>query len=437
MLFTRQIRSLVIRIVVLVVIIIITSCNSVAFEQHSDDVVSLDVDGQALLATPTQSPTPTETLITTAEIATNADFPDPKEYVWKLISSGFERPVDLDSPADGSGRLFVLEQGGRIHIIENGWVQIEPFLDLSQQVSTEIGLERGLLGLAFHPQFEINGVFFIYYTDLSGNSILSSFSVSTADPNFADASSEQVILEIQQPGIEHNGGALVFGPDGYLYLGVGDGDFYKEPQIDNPAQDTHSLLGKILRIDINSEADLYTIPPENPFAQGGGSPEVWAYGLRNPWRVTFNMQTSEVFIADVGQFYWEEINYLPEIVDRPMNYGWSYFEGWLSYQEEEVNIGPLRFPIIEYSHEDGGCAVIGGEVYLGETMPEWNGVYFFGDFCLGAIWGAQKNPDDSWSTQALYSIGSNITSFGLDEQGEIYVLDIDGRVQQLVPFTDP
>jgi glucose/arabinose dehydrogenase len=344
-------------------------------------------------------------------------FPDPNAYQWQMIASGLVRPVDLQP--DGSGRLFVIEKAGLIRLLENGQLLNEPFLDITDRVGSRSN-EQGLLGLAFHPQFAQNGRFFVNYTDTNGNTVLARYQAS-AGAGSVDPNSEVRLLGVDQPFPNHNGGGLAFGPDGYLYAGLGDGGAAGDP-LEN-AQNTDALLGKILRLDVDS-AEPYAIPPDNPFGN-----EVWAYGLRNPWRLSFDMQTSDLYIGDVGQGDWEEIDYLPAGSPGGANFGWDHREGAHDYEGG----GPAGMidPVAEYSHPEGGCSVTGGYVYRG-SMQEWDGIYLYGDYCTGLIWGLIRS-GDGWQEQQLFDVDVTITSFGQDEAGEVYLVSDSGSIHRLSP----
>ena len=345
------------------------------------------------------------------------DFPNAKNYEWRLIASGLNRPVDVQSAFDGSGRLFIIEKNGAIRIYENGQLLEQPFLDIEERVNDD-GNEMGLLGLAFHPNYERNGYFYVNYTGGGGDTFISRFQ---AGGTIADAASESILMKVKQPYSNHNGGAVVFGPDGYLYLSLGDGGLAGDPH--KNGQDTTSLLGKILRIDVNS-SDPYAIPSDNPFGN-----EVWAYGLRNPWRISFDRSSGDLWIGDVGQGEWEEIDYLPAGSGGGANFGWSIMEGNHGY-DGQIQPG-LLLPVAEYGHADtlGGCSVTGGYVYRG-GMPEWNGIYLYGDYCKGHVWGLMRS-DGQWQSQLLFEAGMTITSFGQDESGEIYLASDAGGVYKL------
>jgi glucose/arabinose dehydrogenase len=356
---------------------------------------------------------PASTPINTLPNATT--FPDPSGYTWQVIVSHLQRPLDLQ--ADGSGRLFVVEKQGRIRIIENGQLSPDAFLDITDKVGDD-GNEQGLLGLAFHPSFSQNGYFYVNYTDKKGDTHISRFQ---ANGNTAASNSELNLLKINQPFPNHNGGALAFGPDGYLYIGLGDGGAAGDPL--GNAQSLKTLLGKILRIDVNSK-EPYAVPADNPFAN-----EIWAYGLRNPWRFSFDKGTGDLYIGDVGQGDWEEVDYIPAGSRGGLNFGWDYYEGNHDYDANGAT-GDFVAPVAEYSHAEGGCAVTGGYVYRG-SMPEWNGIYLYGDYCTGKVWGLIK-AGEQWQSQSLFEAPHLITSFGQDEKGEIYMLTDDGDVYQLM-----
>jgi glucose/arabinose dehydrogenase len=368
------------------------------------------------IPTTTIPDTPTPTNIPATETPSSAStFPDPNAYQWQMIASGLARPVDLQT--DGSGRLFIIEKVGRIRILQDGQLLDQPFLDISDRVDSS-GNEQGLLGLAFHAQYAQNGRFFVNYTDNNGDDVIWRFQV-TGDPNVADPNSEVKLLGIDDPFPNHNGGVLAFGPDGYLYAGFGDGGSQGDPF--GNAQNTGSLLGKILRLDVNS-GDPYAIPADNPFGN-----EVWAYGLRNPWRLSFDRLTGDLFIGDVGQNTWEEIDYLPAGSSGGTNFGWNLREGMHDYNGSASP--EFTEPIAEYSHQEGGCSVTGGYVYRG-SMPEWNGIYLYGDYCTGLIWGLIQS-DGGWQKQLLFDVDFTITTFGQDASGELYMLSDSGGVYRL------
>lgn len=350
----------------------------------------------------------------------------PPTLTARLVSDKLDQPLFVTAPA-GDPRLFVVEQTGRIRIIADGQLRPAPFLDLSRSVSG--GSEQGLLGLAFHPDYATNGRFFVNYTDRDGNTRIVSYRVS-ADPDVADPASAKLVLRIDQPYANHNGGWLGFGPDGYLYIGMGDGGGGGDPE--NRAQNPELLLGKVLRLDINGAAP-YAIPPENPFAKGGGAPEIFALGVRNPWRPSFD--GSDFYIADVGQDTWEEVTVI-STADAGANLGWNIMEGPACYRAPNCDQTALVPPTYAYSHEDtGGCSITGGYVYRGKAIPEIAGQYFFGDFCTGTVHAfayanGKAGPVTDWTSQ----LGRHgpITSFGEDAAGELYITTADGNVLEVV-----
>ncbi len=358
--------------------------------------------------TESQSETPTSPP-TLAPTINASQFPDPNNFAWVPVVDGLNRPVDLQSAFDGSGRLFIIEKYGVIRIFKDGQLMPQPFLNIEDRVDDGSN-EMGLLGLAFHPDYEQNGYFYVNYTGDGGNTRISRFQAvgDSADPN-----SEQVLMVVDQPFPNHNGGAVVFGPDGYLYLGLGDGGAAGDPF--KNGQNTGALLGKILRIDVNNGVP-YAVPADNPFGN-----EVWAYGLRNPWRMSFDRDTGDLWIGDVGQNKYEEIDYLPAGSAGGANFGWSIMEA--SYGYDGTSQPGMFLPAAEYSH-DFGCSVTGGYVYRG-SMPEWNGVYLYGDYCTGTVWGLILS-NGQWQSQVMFETDLLITSFGVDEAGELYLVSDNG-----------
>jgi glucose/arabinose dehydrogenase len=372
-------------------------------------------------ASPTpEPPTPTPTPLPPTEL------PDPASAAWTIVTGGLDSPIDIQSAGDE--RLFVVEQVGRIRIVESGVLQPGPFLDMSDRVGSE-GNEQGLLGLAFHPDFEQNGAFFVNYTDVSGDTVVSRFHL-TEDPNRADPSSETVILAYDQPYANHNGGGLAFGPDGYLYIGSGDGGSGGDPE--GRAQNHDTLLGKLLRIDVDGGSP-YAIPPDNPFASGGGRPEIWAFGLRNPWRFAFDPATEDLYVGDVGQGDWEEVDFLAAGSPGGTNFGWDFREGQHDYEGGAPE--GLTDPIAEYSHGEGGCSITAGRVVRDRALPAWQGVFLYGDYCTGYIWGVLRDSSGAWRSARLFETGLRITSFGTGSAGEIYLLDRGGGLYRLGPVT--
>jgi uncharacterized protein (TIGR03437 family) len=334
------------------------------------------------------------------------------------VASGISAPTDIQNAGDGSGRLFFVQQNGLVRILRNGALLAQPFLDIRGR--TRGDGERGLLGLAFPPGFARSGRFYVDYTDLGGDTVIAQYRVS-ANPDIADASSEIVLLHIAQPFENHNGGQVRFGPDGYLYIAMGDGGSGGDPL--HNGQSLGALLGKLLRIDVESDPGRVRIPPGNPFAGAAGArPEIWAYGLRNPWRFSFDTATRDLWIADVGQDDYEEIDLQPAASRGGENYGWNLMEGMHCYQAG-CNPQGLTLPVAEYSHAEG-CSVIGGLVYRGLASPGLRGAYIYGDLCNGTIWGLDRQ-GSVWASRKLASAGFTITTFGVDEAGEIYVSDAD------------
>ncbi len=347
------------------------------------------------------------------------------------VVDGFDRPLGVVQPDDGTDRLFVVEQSGQIKIVADGAVARRPFLDLTGVVDTN-GSERGLLSLAFHPDYAENGFFYVDYTDTNGDSVIARYRVSD-DPSLADPESEQVVMRVDQPFPNHNGGLLLFGPDGYLYVGFGDGGSAGDPH--GNGQNLGTVLGAILRLDVDPDAVTdetpYLIPEDNPFVnEAGARPEIWAYGLRNPWRFSFDRETGDVWIADVGQNAWEEVNYQPAESGGGENYGWVMREGAHCYPEGDTcSTEGLVDPVAEYSR-DLGISVTGGYVYRGEAVSDLNGTYLFADFGSGLIWGLTRDGDDWVMTEPLET-GLTISAFGEDLAGELYLTAFDGTVYRV------
>jgi uncharacterized protein (TIGR03437 family) len=330
------------------------------------------------------------------------------------VASGLSAPTDIQNAADGSGRLFLAQQNGIVRIFRNGALVAQPFLDI--RAKTRADGERGLLGLAFPPGFAQKQRFYVDYTDVNGNTVIAQYGV-TANPDLADAASEIALLTINQPFPNHNGGQLRFGPDGYLYIGMGDGGSGGDPQ--NNGQNRGTLLGKLLRIDVESEPGRVRIPPDNPFVNTTGArPEIWALGLRNPWRFTFDRANGDLWIADVGQDTYEEVDFQPASSRGGENYGWNTMEGAHCFRPSCSTQG-LILPVADYSHTDG-CSVTGGFVYRGRLSPGLRGIYLYGDYCSGRIWGVERQ-GSAWVNRLLLSSGFAITTFGEDEAGEVYV----------------
>jgi glucose/arabinose dehydrogenase len=332
----------------------------------------------------------------------------------------------------GDSRLFITLQRGQVMIHDGTRVLPEPFLDIRSLVTSND--ERGLLSVAFHPHYAFNGLFYVNYTNLSGNTVVARYSVSPLDANRANPSSAVPILTIAQPFANHNGGQLQFGPDGYLYIGMGDGGSGGDPG--NRAQNLGDLLGKMLRIDVDS-ASPYAIPPSNPFTGQGMRREIWAYGLRNPWRFSFDRATGDLWIADVGQGTWEEIDFQPATSIGGENYGWRRMEGTHCFNPAtNCNTGNLVLPVIEYDH-GVGCSVTGGYVYRGTRSPRLIGRYIYGDFCTGRIFGATRSANGAVTTGQLIDVPFNISTFGEDVAGEIYVGDYSNGILYRLVDSNP
>lgn len=338
------------------------------------------------------------------------------------FATGFTAPVEMVHANDS--RMFVVQQNGIIKILQaNGTVNSTNFLNISSKIT--YGGERGLLGLAFHPQYPTNGYFFVYYNDTSGNITVARYTRSTTNPDLADPSTEKIILNVPKPFDNHNGGSIHFAPDGYLWVVTGDGGSGGDPN--NNAQNKNSLLGKLLRLDINSTA-AYNIPPGNPFVGIDGADEVWAYGLRNAWKFNFDTVSGNVMIADVGQGQIEEINRMP-LTQAGINYGWRCYEGNNSYNTTGCAAqSTMTFPVAAYDHSGGKCSITGGYVYRGTQYPALQGRYFFADYCSTQI--GSLNPDDSITWSAA-STGNNFSTFGISNQNELFVAALNGKIFRL------
>lgn len=368
---------------------------------------------------------------------TRASAPSPSAVQLTLVADDFFRPLLLTHAGDNSGRLFIVEQTGKIWIMKDGARLAAPFLDVSDLIAEGASgpkvNEGGLLGLAFHPDYPSNGSFFINYTDRSpghGNTVIERLQVSADNPDLALVNSRQLIMHVEQPTQNHNGGHLAFGPDGYLYIGMGDGGTRKD--IMGAGQNRQLLLGKILRIDVDSAAP-YAIPPDNPFVgESAARDEIWSYGLRNPWRFSFDRLTGDMYLGDVGSRAWEEVNFQSADSLGGENYGWNFWEGNDNFSGEEApNHVP---PFFVYGHNHG-CAVNGGYLYRGEKIADLQAVYVFGDFCSARIWASWRESENKkWRViEFIKKEGIRITSFGEDEAGEIYVLDYGGKIYRFDP----
>lgn len=341
----------------------------------------------------------------------------------------FNRPVFLTHSGDGSNRIFVVEQSGKIVVfeIDPNVESAEIFLDIRDRVNDSAN-EMGLLGLAFHPDFTQNGFLYVNYT--TGNftqrrTVIARYSVRPDNPNQADPNSEFIILEVGQPFTNHNGGMIQFGSDGYLYIGMGDGGSGGDPF--NNGQNRATLLGAILRIDVDNPTDgrNYGIPVDNPFAGNnqGFREEIWAYGLRNPWRFSFDFETNQLWAADVGQDSWEEV----DLIEKGQNYGWRIMEGFHCFNPQNCSSAGLTLPIVEYGH-NLGCSITGGYIYRGTQATELTGAYIYGDFCSGRIWLLRYGNGAVLADSLLIDTNLNISSFGIDENNELYIVDLNGSI---------
>jgi glucose/arabinose dehydrogenase len=367
------------------------------------------------------------------------------------LPGSLSSPVHVTNAHDGSARLFVVEQGGRIRIFKDGAFLPTPYLDIHSIIDS--GGERGLLSVAFHPNYPSNGFSYVYYTNLNGDITIARYTVSAGNPDVADPNSALVLLVVPHPGqSNHNGGQLFFSPaDGYLYAGTGDGGSGGDPP--NNAQNLDVMLGKILRIDVDGTGAVpcgqstpapYAIPASNPFV---GVPnaceEIWAYGVRNPFRFSFDHSTSDLLIGDVGQNCYEEIDFQPASSTGGENYGWRIMEGLHCYNQDgscnpvSCDMSGLVLPILEETHDNGWCALIGGYRYHGSMIPGLSGKYLYSDNCLGDLYAATESFGGTWTRALLLSTAYSVSSFGEDEAGEIYVCDLGGALYRLDPVASP
>ncbi|HEV8635136.1 MAG TPA: PQQ-dependent sugar dehydrogenase [Chloroflexota bacterium] len=334
------------------------------------------------------------------------------------LVGGLEQPTALAHAGDGSGRLYVAERAGQLRVVRGGVLRPEPVLDIRDRVDRE-AFEQGLLGVAFPPGPGPKEHVFLHYTNMKDEVTVSRFRLS--DGETGDPASEEKLIALGQDYANHNGGQLAFGPDGYLYVGIGDGDAGGDPR--ELAQDMHGLHGKLLRLDVTSEPGRALIPPTNPFVGRDGVAEIWALGLRQPWRFSFDRATGDLYLGDVGEDSREEIDLQPAGSAGGENYGWPLFEGTRCRLTDCGDRGFVP-PVAEYTHADG-CAVVGGYVYRGERFPALRGVYLYGDFCTGRVWGLQRS-GDGWERGVLLESGPSLMTFGEDERGELYLADAAG-----------
>lgn len=390
--------------------------------------------------------TSTETSVTATPPVLNLPTTTPTDAPFappalELVVDGLESPLFVTHAGDGSGRLFVVEKTGAIRILENGVLRPEPFLDVSAKITLS-GNEQGLLGLVFSPDYETTGYFYINFTSAQrespagtialGSTIVERYAVSAADPNRADPDSAFEILRVAQPARNHNAGMLAFGPDGYLYVLLGDGG---GSAIAN-GQDPNALLGKGLRLDVSDPVIPYQIPADNPFVTADLNgvdvrDEIYFLGFRNPWRYSFDRVTGDLWIGDVGQNIYEEINVVTQGMPGGLNFGWAIMEATHCYGAETCDAAGLTLPVAEYAHGEDGCSVTGGYVYRGSAVPGWGGHYFFSDYCSGKIW-TLPNREKAWEAEELVDTPLTVASFGEDEAGEMYVVDYAGALYRLV-----
>lgn len=347
----------------------------------------------------------------------------------ETVAEGFEQPVYLATSHDGSGRLFVVEQAGVIRIVSPPGKPHVEFLDIRDRVDS--GGEKGLLSVAFHPQFKVNRKLFVNYTTSSKGQLWTHISEFKASPDgsSADPSSERVILKFRQPYANHNGGHVLFGPDGYLYIGNGDGGSANDPS--NNGQRLDTLLGKVLRIDVDRREDdlLYAIPGDNPFvARTGARPEIYCYGMRNPWRMCFDRANGNLYAADVGQWKWEEV----DVIEKGKNYGWRVMEGNHCNHvfDEHCDSAGLEKPVAEYGH-DAGVSITGGYVYRGKKFPALDGIYFYADYGSGRVWGLRYDGGKIVAQRELLKGNLPCSSFGEDDDGEVYLVSHAGKIYRI------
>lgn len=388
----------------LLVLVVLAACGD-SSQQPLPPIVTPIATPSAVPATPTLAAPSGET---------------PLQIDLEPVAEGFDKPVFVANAGDGSARLFVVEQAGTIRTTDG-----QLFLDIRARVN-DSGNEQGLLGLAFAPNFRDTGVFYVNYTATNGDSVTARFKLA-ADKQTGDSASEEILIRIEDPAANHNGGMIAFGPDGYLYIGLGDGGA-ADDRFQN-GQNRNTLWGKLLRIDV-SGASGYTIPADNPFDTDEARPEIWAYGLRNPWRFSFDRASGDLYLADVGQARVEWIEYQPKTSGGGQNYGWPILEGSTCLRGSECDKTGLTLPVAEYGHDDG-CAIVGGYVYRGARYPALVGFYLFADYCSGKIWTMQRD-GAAWTTTERLDKQMLISSFGEDEAGEIYVAaHNEGKIYRL------
>jgi glucose/arabinose dehydrogenase len=388
--------------------------------------------GDDLATAPPGTPPPTPPTDSTPTAPPTGQSDSAVSLGLQQVASGLNFPVYLTAPPGDASRLFILEKGGTVRIVKEGALLPTPFLDLSGRVGTRN--EQGLLGLAFDPDYASNGRFVVHYDDVSGNTVVSAFRVSAEDADRADPASEALLLSVQQPGPNHKGGQILFGPDRMLYIGLGDGGGSGDPN--GMGQSLTDLLGNILRLDVSAGAG-YTVPPDNPFAgRADARPELWSVGLRNPWRFTIDPATGDTYIADVGEHDWEEVDVVTAAqgAGRGANFGWNVMEGNHCFGGGQCDPSRFTLPVLEYSHSEG-CTVIGGFVYRGAAIPALQGRYFYADYCKGWVRSFRLRDGAAVDLRAwpTLSPGGLVTSFGEDAAGELYLVSAEGLVFKIVP----
>ncbi len=412
--------------------LLITACSgSSATSQTSPAASSSSATPSPILSTPTPTP---------ALATPSGPSADNSSFKFRKIADGLDSPVYVTGAGDGSGRLFIVEQIGRIRIVKDGVLLPTPFLDIRSLVAS--GGERGLLSVAFLPQFKENGAFVVDYTRASttpsavGDTVIARFRATPSTADVADRASMQTLMVVDQPQANHNGGLVKFGPDGLLYIGMGDGgsrgDMGPGHAPQGNGQSVTTLLGKLLRVGVEATG-RYRIPTGNPNLGRGARREIWAYGLRNPWRFSFDRATGDLYLGDVGQNAWEEVDYQPRGAGGGADYGWPVWEARHPYRPGTTRASDTK-PVVEYPHKGSVCAVTGGYVYRGARIPALAGFYVFGDYCTGQLWTLVKF-GGAWRLSALRDTPFSISSFGEDDAGELYAVDHNGAVYRFDPAT--